>query len=218
MIRGGVKTQMPVETMPEAKARQMIVAATAFIALVIFSNLGSLRILLLAGLAVDGGTILYPLTFTARDLLHKKIGARLVRFVIVLAALINLTLFAFVWLIAKLPPDPAVGEQLEYALVLLPGIRLVLGSIIAMTVAELINTFFYIVVRRKYGKRRQWLRVLLSNGVAIPADTILFLLIAFGGRVTAAVIGEMFIANILVKYAVTLVSCGSIYLVKDDRP
>ena len=205
------------EMIPAAKARQMIAASAAFIALVIFSNLGSLRILLLAGLAVDGGTLLYPLTFTARDLLHKKIGARLVRFVIVLAALLNLALFAFVWLVAKLPPDPAVGGQQEYARVLLPGLRLVLGSIIAMTVSELINTFFYVVVRRKYGRQWQWLRVLLSNGVAIPVDTIIFLLIAFAGWVPAAVIGEMFVANLLVKYAVTLASFGSIYLVRDDR-
>ena len=217
MAAGGAKKLMP-ETISTAQARQMITAAAAFIALLIFSNLGSLRILLLAGMAVDGGAILYPLTFTARDLLHKKIGARLVRFVIVLAALINLALFAFVWLIAKLPADPAVGAQLEYAVVLLPGLRLVLGSIIAMTIAELINTAVYVMVRRKYGPSRQWLRVLLSNSVAIPVDTIIFLLIAFAGRASSAVIWEMFIANILIKYIITLISCGSIYLIKDDRP
>jgi uncharacterized integral membrane protein (TIGR00697 family) len=214
-----INTAKEPETHPlsTSAARQMIAAAAAFIALVIFSNLGSLRILSLAGLAVDGGTLLYPLTFTARDLLHKKIGAKLVRFVIVLAALINLALFAFVWLVAKLPPDPEVGLQLEYALVLLPGIRLVIGSIIAMTVADLIDTFVYTLVQRKYGKSRQWLRVLLSGGVSIPVDTMVFLAIAFGGWMPVAVIGEMFVANILVKYAVMVLSFGSIYLVKEDR-
>jgi len=202
---------------PESKARQMIAAAAAFIALMIFSNLGSLRILALAGLSVDGGTLLYPLTFTARDLLHKKIGAHLVRFVIVLAAAINLALFAFIWLVAKLPPDPQVGAQLAYAQVLLPGIRLVLGSIIAMTAAELINTSVYIVVRRKLGQRYQWLRVLFASGISIPVDSTLFLLIAFWGRVPTVVIGQMFLANILIKYVVMLVSFASIYLVKDDR-
>ena len=205
------------EMMPAVQVRRMIAASAAYIALVIFSNLGSLRILLLAGLAVDGGTLLYPLTFTARDLLHKITGARLVRLVIVLAALINLALFAFVWLVAKLPPDLTVGQQLEYALVLLPGLRLVLGSITAMTVAELTDTFFYSLVRRKYGRQRQWLRVAVSNCVSVPLDTVIFLLIAFWGRIPTAVIGQMFIANILVKYAVSLVSLGSIYLVKEDK-
>lgn len=201
----------------EKQVKQLVLAAAAYIALVIFSNVGSLRILLLAGLAVDGGTLLYPLSFTARDLLHKKAGARLTRFVIVLAALINLALFAFVWLVAKLPADPAVGAQTEYALVLLPGLRLVLGSITAMTVAELIDTFVYSRVRARYGQRRQWLRVLYSNGVSVPIDTAIFLLIAFAGWVPGGAIAEMFIANIIIKYAVTLVSFGSVYLIKDDR-
>jgi len=202
---------------PEAKVWQMIAASAIFMALVIFSNLGSLRILLLAGLAVDGGALLYPLTFTARDLLHKKIGARLVRAVIVLTAGINLALFAFVWLIAKLPPDPEMGLQAEYGLVLTPGLRLVLGSVIAMTIAELTDTFLYTMVRQKFGRRLQWLRVVVSGSVSIPLDTVIFLVIAFGGRVPAALIGQMFIANILIKYLVMLASCGSIYLVKEDR-
>ena len=206
------------EMIPETKVRQMIAASAIFIALVIFSNLGSLRILIIAGLAVDGGTLLYPLTFTARDLLHKKIGARLVRFVIILTALINLVLFAFVWFVARLPADLSVGEQLEYGVVLSPGIRLVLGSIIAMTIADLLDTSAYAFVRRKYGKRHQWLRVLFSNAVSIPIDTIIFLLIAFWGWVPLTVIGEMFIANIIIKYIVGMASFGSIYLVKDDRP
>ncbi|MCL1816923.1 MAG: queuosine precursor transporter [Clostridiales bacterium] len=208
---------MPTEMIPAHKVREMIAAAVAFVALVIFSNLGSLRILTLAGLAVDGGTLLYPVTFTARDLLHKKIGARLVRFVIILTAVINLALFAFVWLIAKLPPDLEVGLQLEYGLVLIPGFRLVVGSIIAMAMADFVDTFAYSIIQRKYGKRHQWLRVIFSGCLSIPVDTTIFLAIAFAGWIPLAVMGEMFIANITVKFAVMLLSFGSIYLVKDDR-
>lgn len=201
----------------DKRSRLVVTAAAAYIALVIFANLGSLRVLLLAGLAVDGGTLLYPFSFTARDLLHKKAGARLTRYVIVLAAIINLLLFGFIWLVAQLPADLSVGPQTEYAAVLLPGLRLVLGSIAAMTVAELLDTLIYSRVRARYGQRRQWLRVLLSNGLSIPVDTIVFLLIAFLGRVPGLTIAEMFLANLIVKYVVTLVSFGSIYLVKDDQ-
>ena len=69
----------------------------------------------------------------------------------------------------------------------------------------------------EYGQRRQWLRVVASNSVSVPVDTILFLLIAFWGWVPTMVIGQMFIANILIKYVVSLISLGSIYLVKEDR-
>ena len=198
-------------------ARQLVAAAAAYIALVIFANLGSLRIVFLAGLSIDGGTFLYPFSFIARDLLHKKAGAALTRFIIVLAAVINLLMFAFIYFVAIVPADPSVGPQTEYALVLLPGLRLVLGSIVAMTAAELIDTAVYAKIRAKYGASRQWLRVLMSNGISVPVDTLIFLLLAFWGRVSLAAIASMFLANIIVKYAVTLCSFGSIYLVKEDR-
>ena len=36
------------------------------------SNISSLRIINILGISMDAGTLLYPLTFTLRDLIHKK--------------------------------------------------------------------------------------------------------------------------------------------------
>ncbi len=195
----------------------IIAVAAMYLSLVIFANLGSLKVISIFGLAVDGGTLLYPFTFTMRDMLHKKAGAQLTRFTIWLTAGVNLLLFGFVWLIGVLPPDMAVGLQSEYALVLAPGIRLVLASIIAMTVAELIDTRVYSAVRKRFGSKKQWLRVLFSNAISVPIDTACFLLIAFLGRYDFSVLAAMFIANLIIKYLVSLISVGSIYLVKDDK-
>ena len=201
----------------EKREKTIIFASAAYIALVIFANLGSLRIVSLVGLAVDGGSLLYPFTFTARDILHKKTGAKNTRFTIILAAAINLLLFAYCLLVGVLPADMSVGPQTEYAFVLMPGFRLVIGSIIAMTVAELLDTQIYKRVKQKYGSNRQWLRVLYSNSVSVPVDTLIFLIIAFAGRYPFAVIAGMFISNIIIKYVVSFLSFGGIYLVKEDR-
>lgn len=199
------------------KSKTIIIVVAAYLSLVIFSNLGSLRIVSILGLAVDAGSLLYPFTFTMRDMLHKKAGAELTRFTIWLTAGINLLLFAFVWLVGILPADPSVGAQSEYALVLSPGIRLVLASTIGMTVSELLDTRIYSTVRKRYGKEKQWLRVVLSNAVSVPIDTALFLGIAFAGRYSFAVIAMMFLSNLIIKYLVSLASIGGIYLVKDDQ-
>ena len=197
--------------------RTVVAAAAAYLALTLFANLGSLRAVMLGPFAMDGGALLYPFTFTARDLLHKKSGAALTRFVILLAAVANLLLFAYLRLVGGLPADPAVGPQTEYLLVLAPGLRLVVASVLAMTVAELLDTTIYQAVRRRLGSRRQWLRVLLSNLVSIPVDTAIFLFAAFGGQYDAATIGAMFVSNLLIKYLVTVISLGSVYLVREDR-
>ncbi len=216
-----LNNQMPglgtTEFKEERRLRILLIAACAYIALTLFANLGSLRVIFLAGLSIDGGTLLYPLTFTARDLLHKKAGAALTRFIIILAAVLNILMFLFIYLIAILPADMAVGPQMEYGQVLLPGIRLVAASIVAMTAAELLDTHIYSLVKAKYGSKKQWLRVLLSNAVSIPIDTLIFLAIAFAGVLPLSVLGSLFIANLLIKYIVNIFSLGGIYFVKEDR-
>ena len=197
--------------------RAQILAAVAYICLLLFSNLGSLRIISLAGLALDGGPLLYPFSFTMRDLLHKKCGASLTRFVLILAAAVNLLRFAFVALVGMLPPDLSVGPQSEYLRVLAPGVRLVLASVAAMTLAELLDTHVYSRVRRRFGSRRQWLRVLLSNLFSVPLDSAVFVLIAFAGRYDPHSLFAIFIGNIVLKYAVSLLCLGGVYLVKEDR-
>ncbi len=203
--------------MDNKRLKIIIAAAAGYISLIIFSNLGSLRILNIAGLSVDGGALLYPFTFTMRDLLHKKTGAQITRFTIWLAAGINILLFAFVWMVGALPPDPTVGLQAEYSLVLAPGMRLVAASVVAMTIAELIDTVVYSAVRRKYGARKQWLRVILSNAISVPIDTAVFLLIAYSGMYEFSVLVGMFVSNLIIKYVVSLLSFGGVYLIKEDN-
>ncbi|MCR4962618.1 MAG: queuosine precursor transporter [Firmicutes bacterium] len=201
----------------QRRIRHILIVSVLYIAMIIYSNLGSLRILAVGALAVDGGTLLYPFTFTMRDVLHKKAGKSIAQLVILLSAAVNLALFAFVWLVSVLPADPTAGDQSAYALVLTPGFRLVIGSIAASTIAEWIDTQVYARVYRRYGKKKQWLRVLASNGVSIPIDTLIFLLIAFYGRYPLPVLVSMFWMNLIIKYLVSSVSFGSVYLVKDDR-
>ena len=203
--------------MDNKRLKIIIAAAAGYISLIIFSNLGSLRILNIAGLSVDGGALRYPFTFTMRDLLHKKTGAQITRFTIWLAAGINILLFAFVWMVGALPADPTVGAQAEYSLVLAPGLRLVAASVVAMTIAELIDTVVYSAVRRKYGTRKQWLRVILSNTISVPIDTAVFLLIAYTGLYDFSVLVGMFLSNLIIKYVVSLLSFGGVYLVKEDN-
>lgn len=203
--------------MDKQRIKIIVALAAVYICLSLFANIGSLRIIALAGLALDGGTLLYPFTFTARDILHKKAGAAIARFTIWLAAAINLLLFGFIWLVAALPAAPEVGPQTAFAQVLLPGLRLVIASVVAMTLAELVDTLIYSQVRRRWGARRQWLRVLLSNAVSVPLDTAVFLLIAFLGRYEWPVLVSIFLANLLIKYLVSGVSFFGVYLVRDDR-
>ena len=121
------------------------------------------------------------------------------------------------WLVANLPPDMAVGPQEEFGMVLSPVWRIVFASITAEIVAELIDTEGYRLWVERVTHRYQWARVLVSNGISIPIDSLIFVWIAFGGVLPAAVVWSIFLSNVIIKGATTLISLPGLYLVKERK-
>jgi queuosine precursor transporter len=195
-----------------------IIVIAVYIAAQLLSDIGSLKIAWVAGFSVDAGTFIYPLTFTIRDLVHKQLGKAAARTVIILAAVINLFMVVFFQFAAWLPQDPSWGKGKEFAAVLGPVWRIVIASIIAEVISELIDTEVYHLWVSRVTQRHQWARVLTSNAVSIPIDSLIFCWGAFGLALPAAVVWSIFFANVIIKGLVTVISLPGIYLVKEKQP
>lgn len=191
------------------------IASAAYIAFQMMADIASLRIVMLAGFSVDAGTFVYPFTFTLRDLVHKTAGIRAARALIVTAAVLNLVMAGLFWLTSNMPADMTVGPQEAFGMVLSPIWRIVFASIIAEVVAEMIDTEGYRFWVEKITRKYQWARVLVSNSVSIPIDSVIFVWIAFGGTMPGEVVWSIFTSNVIVKGLTTLVSMPGIYLVKE---
>ena len=175
----------------------------------------SLKIAWVAGFSVDAGTFIYPFTFTLRDMVHKLLGRSAARAVIVAAGVINLLMAGLFSFAAWLPADPSWPLQSEFAAVLTPVWRIVVASIAAELFSELTDTEVYHLWVTRVTRRYQWARVLVSNALSVPLDSLIFSWGAFGGRYVSATVWSIFLSNIIVKGAVTLVSLPWIYLVPD---
>ncbi|MEM6529531.1 MAG: queuosine precursor transporter [Chloroflexota bacterium] len=197
--------------------RTIVIVSVCYVAAQILADITSIRILFIAGFSVDGGTLIYPFTFTLRDMVHKVAGIAIARTLIFLAAAINLLMAALFWIVSALPADMEVGAQTEFGAVLAPVFRIVLASITAEIIAELIDTEVYRAWVNRMGQRYQWGRVLVSNAVSVPIDSAIFVAIAFVGVVPAGVAFSIFLANVLVKGLVTVLSIPGIYLVKEQE-
>lgn len=195
--------------------RALLIVSGAYVAAQMLADVASLRVISFAGYAVDAGTLIYPFTFTLRDLVHKIGGKSAARTLIVLAAVINLGMAAFFGLVGSLAPDPRAGPQLEFGQVLAPVWGIVIASIVAEVVAELIDTEAYSMWVRRLAERHQWGRVLVSNAVAVPIDSALFVgLATVFGVFPVEVSMTIFWVNVVFKGAVTLISIPWIYLVR----
>ncbi len=203
-----------------------IVLVGMYVAAQMLSDIGSLKIASLAGWAVDAGTFIYPITFTIRDMIHKRLGKLAARTTILLAAGVNVVMAGYFWLVSVLPPDSSwaawegasVTMNEAFARVLSPAWTIVVASIIAEVASELIDTEVYHIWTTRVTTRFQWMRVLASNAASVPVDSLIFSWLAFGlgFGMPAAEVWQIFWFNVIVKGIVTMASLPAIYLVKDD--
>lgn len=194
-----------------------VVVVSAYIGAQMLSDITSLKIGIVLGLAVDMGTFIYPITFTLRDVAHKVIGKRNAQTMVITAGVINLFMAGYLTWVASVPSDPSWGLGEEFSAIFTPVWRIVLASIAAEIISELTDTEIYHWFVTRITRRYQWLRVLTSNSISVLLDNFIFATVAFGGVLPWTVVGEIFLFNLIVKYAMTLISLPLIYIVPDRK-
>lgn len=164
------------------------------------------------GILVSVGTLVFGLTFTQRDRMH-AMGRPFVYKVILLSAVLNLILLTslrYLWgeaLLAWLEQRELEWFEEATAMLMENGWRVFLASFLAIVIAEGTDTEIF-----HHYRQHSWItRVIRSNAVSIPVDSILFNLIAFAGSpffpplvLTKVILGEIvskFVVGILYALA-----------------
>ncbi len=201
-----------------SKTQMAVVLASFYIFFSLAANIAASKVTYFGALVMDAG-IIYAFTFTWRDLIHKQLGKRTAIITILVSAIINLLAALYFQFVLLLPAESewaSAGGQSAWEFIFGLQLRIVIGSIITMVIAELIDTLVYHYWTKGIGKKLpQFLRVFVSNGVSVPVDSILFPIIAFIGVLGWDIIFQMFLTNIAIKYIITLVSFWMIYLVPE---
>jgi uncharacterized integral membrane protein (TIGR00697 family) len=203
-------------------SRVAVAAVGAYAGAQVIAQVTSLKIGRVWGESVDMGTFVYPITFTLRDVVHKVAGRSAARTLILTCAVLNLFLAAYLGWTANVESDPSWGLGDEYEAILGPIWRIVLASLAAMVISELIDTEVYHLFVTRITRRFQWLRVLVSNAVSVPVDNLVFALGAFApitilgtDGLPWATVWSIFWVNLWVKGLVSVASIPLIYVSKD---
>ncbi len=206
--------------LPLDKMQAAIILCGLYLFFSFSGNIAATKVTYFGSLVMDAGFI-YSLTFTWRDLIHKQLGRSAAITTIWLSAAINLMAAIYFQIVVLMPAEPswaAAGGQTAWEFLFSLQFRIVLASIITGLIAELIDTQVYHLWTRGVGfNRPQWTRVIASNAVSIPIDSVLFPLIAFLGIISSDAMVQMFWTNLIVKSIVTMLVFWTIYLVP-ERP
>ena len=184
-----------------------------FVAFLLISNVVASKILMLGPLAIDGGGLLFPLTYVFGDILTEVYGFKRTRKAIWLGLSVNLLMAAVFMLVGILPPAADWLNQEAYMTILGQSSRIVLASVTAYFIGEFINSF--ILAKMKIWTRGKflWSRTIGSTLVGEAFDTTIFMVIAFWGVLPGDLFVLVGISGYLLKVAIEVLFTPFTYLI-----
>lgn len=137
----------------------------------------------------SAGTLLWPIVFIMTDLINEYYGVKGVKFLSYLAA--GLILYGFIMVYFAIQMAPAdfwveAGKesgldnmQLAFQNIYGQSNWIIVGSLVAFLIGQLIDAYVFQRVRRWLGEQKVWLRATLSTAVSQLFDSFIVLYIAF---------------------------------------
>lgn len=169
--------------MSEKKNKLLIYFIAISAGALLISNLCAIKLWNLGGIAVDGGVVLFPVTYIIGDLIVELFGQKTARSIIYAGFLVNVIAVIVFYIVIALPPYPGWEMQDAFASVLGFSPRIIAGSLCGYLGSNLLNTHLFTKMRNCNGvfARSFIARALGSSVFAHIIDSALFETIAFIG-------------------------------------
>lgn len=169
--------------MKDFKLKLLIYLTAISAGALLISNLAATKLWNLFGIAVDGGLLVFPLTYIIGDLIVEFYGKKIAREIIYAGFIVNIIAVVVFYCVILLPAYPGWTMQDAYAGVLGFTPRIILGSLIAYLCSNLLNTTLFMKMKNGEGifARSFIARALGSSVFAHFIDSMIFETIAFIG-------------------------------------
>lgn len=157
----------------------IMLAAMAVV--LILSNIGAAKGVVIGPIVTDGGFFLFPLAYILGDVVSEVYGFRVARRAIVTTFALSVFASLCYWVIIMLPGfDDEFGASKQEALegALGPVPLIVLASLLGFLVGQTLNSWVLVRMKERFGEQRLWARLMGSTGVGEFADTLIFCSIA----------------------------------------
>jgi len=184
-----------------------------FVAVFLISNVVAVKIFQIGPLSFAGGVILFPFAYIFGDIFTEVYGYKRTRRIIWIGFLANFLMAAIFIVVSKLPPAPGWPYQKAYEVILGWVPRIVLASLLAYWVGEFLNSFVLAKMKIFTKGRWLWTRTIGSTIIGELVDTIVFVLIAFIGKLPASLLVNVVLFTYLFKVAVEVIFTPITYLI-----
>lgn len=196
---------LPDRELVKYKYYDMLVSA--FVAILMVSNIVAPKFIAIGWLRFSGAQLLFPITYIFGDVFTEVYGYAASRRAIWNGFFGSALLAAISMIVVALPPSPDWHLQKEYATVLGFVPRIIVASLIAYWFGEFANSFVMARMKIWTNGKHLWTRTVGSTVVGQGVDTMLVMVLAFGGimsnRDIFRAIVSGYIAKVLYEVAMT---------------
>jgi len=184
-----------------------------FVVVLLISNLVAPKICQIGPFTLSGAQLLFPLTYIFGDIFTEVYGYAGSRRAIWHGFLAQALLTGLAMFIVKLPPAPGWENQQAFETVFgfLP--RLVVASLIAYWCGEFANSFVMAKMKIITKGKMLWARTIGSTVVGQFVDTVIVMVIGFGGTMSWDLIFNLIWSGYVVKVLYEAAATPVTYLV-----
>lgn len=185
----------------------------AFVVVLIISNLVAPKLIAIGDLRLSGAQILFPITYIFGDIFTEVYGYGASRRAIWTGFIASALLAVIGMTIVALPAAPEWHDQEAYAKVFNFVPRLVVASLIAYWCGEFANAFVMARLKVVTEGKMLWVRTIGSTAVGQMVDTVVVIVIAFGGTVGISTLVNLIFSGYIGKVVYEAAMTPVTYLV-----
>jgi hypothetical protein len=159
------------------------------------------------------GVIPFPITFLVTDIVNEYYGKPGIRFITVLGMIMIAFTYLILFIDMNIPAAEISPVQDDaFNSVFGQSNRIILGSIIAYLIGQLIDIQIFHYIRKRTHEKFLWLRATGSTFVSQLIDSFVVLFIAFSGKIAFDQIVNIGITNYIYKFCIAIALTPLIYL------
>jgi len=178
-----------------------VAVAALFVTCLVISNVIAVKLVMVRGLVLPAGIVVFPLSYLLADVLTEVYGYRAARRVIWLGFFCNLLAVVAIWVGGLLPAAPFWDGASAYERILGATPRILAASLAAYLVGEFANTMIMSRLKLAMAGRHLWARAIASTLVGQGLDSAVFITIAFWGQMHLPILLGAVVTQWLVKSA-----------------
>jgi queuosine precursor transporter len=189
------------------------VLTTAFVVILLVSNLIAQKVCQIGPFAVSGAILLFPITYIFGDIFTEIYGFAASRRAIWLGFFGTILLYVMGAIIIALPAAPGWPHQEAFSIVFGFIPRILTASLIAFWAGEFANSYTMARLKLFTNGRKLWTRTIGSTVVGQAVDTTLVIFLTFVGVVPLRTLGNMIVTGYILKVAYEVLATPVTYIV-----